>query len=173
MYVCNMKFYNPFKYKFYSYKEIEDKLDYYIAMLMNLQKTEQFDCILAIETGGLHTAAIMNRYLRLPLYTIIQKSYDHENKRNSVIQINNGFDFNSLKGKRVLIIDDLIDSGASIQYCIDRLSLRNIDHSFVTIFWAEKGLKNIKPTSNTKLFYTLKKNIKPNKWIVFPWETKI
>ena len=165
MYVCNMKFYNPFKYKFYSYKEIEDKLDYYIAMLMNLQKTEhKFDCILAIETGGLHTAAIMNRYLRLPLYTIILKSYNYEN---------NGFDFKSLKGKRVLIIDDLIDSGASIQYCIDRLSLRNIDHSFVTIFWSEKGLKNIKPTSNTKPFYTLKKNIKPNKWIVFPWETKI
>ena len=164
-----MKFYNPFKYKVYSYKQIHDKLKFYISILQNPKPESKFDCILAIESGGLHTAAIVNKYLRLPLHTIILKSYGKDNKQNEVTHIDNGFDFESLKGKNVLIVDDLIDSGASIQWTIDKLDALKIRHSLLVIFWTWEGYKRLKKP-NTEICFISKENEKPNKWVVFPWE---
>lgn len=172
-----MKFYNPFKYKVYSYKQIFKKLDFYIAILMNLPKEKQIDCILAIESGGLHTAAIINKYLKLPVYTIILKSYDEFGNKGDVYEIDNGFRFEQLQGKNVLVVDDLIDSGDSIIHCMNKLDSLSIKHSFMVIFYTWEGIHKINKACrekenrpNNELCFIVPQNLKPNKWVVFPWE---
>lgn len=165
-----MKFYNPFKYRVYSYKEIWDRLKLSVALITLLKDEEKFDCILAIESGGLHTATLINKHLRLPLHTIILKSYNKNNEQNEVTHIDNGFKFESLIGKNVLIVDDLIDSGASLQWAIDKMDEYRIKHSFVVIFWTWEGYKRLRKPNTKLCFIGTHQNKKPKRWVVFPWE---
>jgi len=65
-----------------------------------------------------------------------------------------------IKGKKILIIDDIWDSGETMKAALGHLNEENV--TTATVFWKETAIE--KPT-----YYA--EEVKEEEWIVFPWET--
>ena len=84
----------------YSYEKLTE------LILQNIEKLqkENFDCIIAISSGGLFPAVLVKNILKIPMYTIAVSSYSNE-KRGDIkpLQwINNNFE-----NQKVLVIDEI------------------------------------------------------------------
>jgi hypoxanthine phosphoribosyltransferase len=70
-------------------------------------------------------------------------------------------DTDSLRGKQVLLVDDVVDSGRTMQLAVDLLTHRGATVRSVTIY--------TKPTTTIHPDYAWRDT---GKWIDFPWSTK-
>ena len=113
--------------------------------------------VLTILNGGLPIANRIAKRFSLPIYPIRISCYDGEVKRAEPI-IDVG-DLSSLRNKRVLIIDDLIDSGSSIEITRDLLDKQKIAYKVGVLFQ--------KPGASVVADYHSEET---TKWVVFPWE---
>ena len=68
--------------------------------------------------------------------------------------------YGDVKGKKVLIIDDIWDSGRTMEAVLEYLGKENV--TTATLYWKEKAL-------NKPNYYA--ETARENEWIVFPWET--
>jgi xanthine phosphoribosyltransferase len=124
-------------------------------------KAKEFkpDTLLAIARGGLTLAHFIANGLNIRrLYTLNSIHYIDDKKLDTleIFNIPNLDD-----AKRVLIIDDIIDSGETLEAILDKLKrlYPNIEFKIATIFY--------KPSAKIKAHYTVKK---ATLWIDFFWE---
>ncbi len=68
-----------------------------------------YDCIIAIARGGLSLGLILSDFLRIPVSTIVIQSYTDIQTQGEVTIT--GKLQTSIRGKRVLLVDDISDSG--------------------------------------------------------------
>jgi xanthine phosphoribosyltransferase len=133
------------------------------ALAWRLTDAGPFEAIVAITRGGLVAAAIVARELdvRLIETVCVVSYYDYKNQgelkvlkgiADSVSAIGSGH------GDRVLIVDDLVDTGKTAQ--IVRALLPNAH--FATVYAKPMG----RPMVDT--FIT---EVSQDTWIYFPWDT--
>ena len=154
---------NKIKQTHLTWDDIED----YCKILANMIKNSDFEpeTIVGIQRGGCITAVLLSHLLNIEDFCTIgirsTKSDDIRAQRIKPI-IYDSFSLQLITGKKVLLTDDITDTG-------------------VTLIEAKKallkyGCKEVKsttivcaPASNGKVdFYG--KEVKP--WVVFPWEIK-
>lgn len=144
--------------QYYSYSEfLED------SKSLSLQSKDfNADVILAVARGGMTLGHFMASFLdNRNLFSINSISYDHE-KQLSTIEI---FNIPNLeKYKKVLIVDDIVDSGKTLKEIIDLLQNKypNTEFKIASIFY--KHTACIKPDYYVK---------EANKWIDFFWEADL
>jgi len=140
---------------YYSYDEFKDD----IKSLVNKTKDYSFDTLLAIARGGLtmgHFIAIATNNRRL---FALNSIHYQDDKKLDTLDI---FNIPDLKdAKRVLIIDDIIDSGETMRAIIDKLQslYPEVEFKVATIFYKKDAL--LKPDFSLK---------EANMWIDFFWE---
>jgi len=143
---------------YYSYSEFCKDAKALVGMV----KEYKADAILAIARGGLTLGHYMGIGLDIrDVYAINSIHYDNTNKLD-YIKI---FNIPNLKEhKRVLIVDDIIDSGDTMAEILQILSQKYPDIEFktVSIFY--------KPTAKVNPDFTLKE---AKEWIDFFWEVDI
>ena len=132
------------------------------ALAWRLTDAGPFEAIVAITRGGLVAAAIVARELEVRLIeTVCVVSYDHQTQGElkvikgigeSVARIGGG------EGDRVLIVDDLVDTGKTAQ--IVRALLPKAH--FASVYAKPMG----RPMVDT--FIT---EVSQDTWIYFPWDT--
>jgi len=132
------------------------------ALAWRLTGLGPFEAIVAITRGGLVAAAIVARELDVRVIeTVCVASYDHQTQgeltvlkgiAESVSAIGRG------QGERVLIVDDLVDTGRTAQ--IVRALLPKAH--FATVYAKPLG----RPLVDT--FIT---EVSQDTWIHFPWDT--
>lgn len=143
---------------FASWTEVTDCCDNIHRQIQN----EQFDKIVGIARGGAIPGVILSHKLGIPVYTIGLKTYEDE-KQTDHIEVY-GLDpvfYLNCKNKRILIVDDICDSGQSILILKELFSrCTTIPPKFATLYY--------KPLSS---------QVKPDfyaqdtaRYIVFPWE---
>jgi len=119
------------------------------------------DYIIGLMKGGVVPARIFADYfnVRFDFYTLNVSLYSGINKRDKlVIQ-----DFNiKMNNKKVLIVDDILDSGKTMLGVLKYLKNKKTDFKTATLYWKETAL--------TKPDYYDQIALK-NDWVVFPWET--
>jgi uncharacterized protein len=123
-----------------------------------LNHSGKFDEIVTIARGGLTLGHLLSDFLQLPVYSITIQSYsDIQAQGELVITQELG---KSIKGKRILLVDDVSDSGKTFVRAKDYLkTLEPEEITTVAIF--------LKPhTSYRPDYYTRQ----TTKWIVFPYE---
>jgi xanthine phosphoribosyltransferase len=129
------------------------------ALAWRLAETEPFAGIVAITRGGLVPAAIIARELDLRIIeTICVASYDVENKRGTL---------DVLKpiapaiatggGERVLIVDDLVDTGATARIVRGLLPKAHL----ATVYAKPAGRPHVD---------TFMTEVSQDTWIYFPWD---
>lgn len=70
---------------------------------------------------------------------------------------------NAIKGKHILIVDDLLDKGVTMQFAIDELKKLEPASIHVAVIY------NFTDNQDEEMFITGSK-LEEKKWIVFPWE---
>ncbi|WP_418185429.1 phosphoribosyltransferase [Aliarcobacter vitoriensis] len=130
--------------------------------LVNLCRNFEADTFLSIARGGLTLSHLMAQALnQRNLFIINSISYDRKTQKNS----HDVFNIPDLSNsKKVLIIDDIIDSGNTMKLILEILKNKypNIEFKLATLFYKKSAL--IKPD-----FYIKEANC----WIEFFWEVDI
>ncbi len=133
-----------------------------IKLAEKIRKTEkeQFDCIVGISRGGLALTRIMSDLLDIQNVMITRCEYytdiGEKKKKPVITQKIQG----NISGRRVLIVDDVADSGESLTVIKSYLESKHpIDVRISTIF--------VKPWSKMIPDYYVTKT---DAWIIFPWE---
>jgi len=140
---------------YYSYTEFKNDS----KELVKLCQDFNADTFLAVARGGLTLAHFMAQALNIrELYTINAISYDRKKQNLS----SNIFNIPNLdSSKKVLIIDDIVDSGRTMKEILELLKelYPNIEFKLATLFYKKDA--QIKPD-----FFVKQNSI----WIEFFWE---
>ena len=133
------------------------------ALAWRLQGQGPFDAVIAIARGGLVPAAIVARELNIrTIESVAVKSYDHQ--AQGEIKILKGIAGDILdrarKGSKMLIVDDLVDTGATARVVRDLLPGAH----FATVYAKPKG-RDMVDTFITE--------VSQDTWIFFPWDMEV
>ena len=133
------------------------------ALAWRLASIGPFDALVAITRGGLVPAAIVARELNIRTVECVSvKSYDHQNQSGIKVlkPISNDILAAAKAGKRVLIVDDLVDTGATARVVRDMLPGAH----FATVYAKPKGREMV------DTFIT---EVSQDTWIFFPWDLDV
>jgi uncharacterized protein len=142
-----------------TYKQVEN---FCLEIYKKLSKTKfKPDSVIGVSVGGVFPAIHFARLFNTKnLLTIAVKSYD--GKKRKEIQIVNLPKKESLEGKKVLLIDDISDSGSTLKFIVNLLKkeYKVKDIKTITIFVNEDHCK----------YYPDFYSKKVKKWLDFPWD---
>ena len=139
------------------------------ADCLNKQITQQIqnssfkpDIIIAISRGGLVPARLLSDSLNVPiLYTIRISFYSSVGVRREKPEVTQPLGVD-IKGKRVLIVDDIADSGKSLVLAKEYVdSLGAVETKTATIHYKQSSVSKPDFFSETT-----------NAWVIYPWETE-
>ena len=142
---------------YYSYEEFRDDLK-----ILTGKIDQDFDAILGIARGGLSMAQLLGEYYNLrEVYSINTIGYEDTHKNESV----EVFNIPELKSStKVLIVDDIVDSGDTLVEVLDVLHARYPQVTFITASLFYKKTAKITPTWYVK---------EPKGWIDFFWSVDL
>jgi len=123
-----------------------------------LNNSPKFDEIVAISRGGLTLGHLLSDLLQLPVSTFAIQSYTDIKKSGEAVVTRELTE--SISGKRILLVDDVSDSGKTFVRALSYLKKFNPkDITSVAMF--------NKPNSGFRPDYYVKQT---DKWIIFPYE---
>jgi xanthine phosphoribosyltransferase len=133
------------------------------ALAWRLTGLGTFDAVVAIARGGLVPATIVARELNIRVVESVSvKSYDHQNQGE--IRVLKPISAQILDlartGGKVLIVDDLVDTGATARIVRDMLPGAH----FATVYAKPKGREMV------DTFIT---EVSQDTWIYFPWDLEV
>jgi xanthine phosphoribosyltransferase len=140
---------------YYSYDEFKEDTNNLIAAVRDYNP----DAVVAVARGGMMLGQLMGYGLDLRnVQSIHVEAYDGEKQREKV-DIFGQCDFKGVE--RVLIVDDIVDSGMTLQTLLERLQAQYPAVTFksASIFY--------KPTATVQPDFTVKE---AKEWINFFWE---
>ncbi len=140
---------------YYGYEEFRKDLK---KLCLKIESRFDFDAILAVARGGMTMAHMMGEYFNNRYVFGVNSVGYEDNKKLKSVKI---FNIPNLKGfKRVLIVDDIIDSGDSIREVLRVLKkeYENIDFKIASIFQ--------KSDASFRADFWIKE---PKGWIDFFW----
>jgi len=127
------------------------------------------DVIIAIGGGGLIPARMLRTYLEIPILVVTLNLYDDKTNtiREKVKKIQ-WLDSDSIRGKRVVVVDDVDDSRKTTQFCVEELqSVNNPEAIAVAVIHSKMRKKAGKLPEGVAFFAG--ENV-PNVWIKYPWD---
>ncbi|WP_395817726.1 xanthine phosphoribosyltransferase [Devosia sp.] len=133
------------------------------ALAWRLQALGPFDALVAITRGGLVPAAIVARELNIRVVeSVAVKSYDHQNQSGIKVlkPINQDLLDKARAGSKILIVDDLVDTGATARVVREMLPGAH----FATVYAKPKGREMV------DTFIT---EVSQDTWIFFPWDLDV
>jgi xanthine phosphoribosyltransferase len=121
--------------------------------------------IIAIANGGLIPAVYMAKALGVYNMQIIGvKSYEHQEQGN--MELYHDISYNALENERVLIVDDIYDTGKTFEY-VSKLIVDNGNAQRIRSYAVcKKGTHGIGAD-----YYGVITTAMSTAWVVFPWET--
>ena len=118
-----------------------------------------FTHIVGVSRGGLVPATIISYELGLPLAIVKVSSYEGTQKKGIMGNINQLFDLP--KNSKLLVVDDICDTGETIEWIEKQLIHNELKYEIACIFTKMKHKNKIRFHGTV---------VPDDKWIVFPWE---
>ncbi len=137
--------------------------DFISSLCETIKKEYEFDVIVGVSRGGLVPSVRMSHIFGdKKLVLMGAKCYKDIGEREEKATITLSIKKEDVFGKRVLIVDDVADSGltlVAVKEHIEKCSPKEVKIAVLAL----KPESAVKP--DYSIFYT-------DKWIVFPWEKK-
>jgi xanthine phosphoribosyltransferase len=123
-----------------------------------LSNLRSWQGIIAITRGGLVPAAVLASALDIRFIdTICLSSYSNDHRQDDMYVIKTAQQTTQEKGKDLIVVDDLVDSGRTLSLVRAMLP----DAYYVSVYAKPAGKKYVD---------TFSVAVDQNTWIVFPWE---
>jgi len=117
-----------------------------------------YDKLLSITRGGVFVGSMLAYYLDLRnITTVALRLYEFNQSASVVEQLSNP-DM-PLPGSRVLVVDDLLDSGRTMEYVTEKWGE---EYQLDIAVLYDKGGGSIRPAFTAREI--------PDEWVWFPWE---
>lgn len=141
----------------YYYSDSNFKTDL-LNIINSLQKDNYLPkTILGIGRGGYVPATYLSHWFNVPLLTYHYSLRDEKGINNNLYLPENTQD--------ILVVDDICDSGETLNFVDDLLSERNVSYKMATLVF------NIAQDIFEPDYYGTEINKEENNcWVVFPWE---
>ena len=124
------------------------------------QSGKQYDKMVCITRGGVFVGGLLAHFLEMRHITTIALKLYEFNKQQAVVEELSAPDL-PLPGSRILIVDDMLDSGRTMAFLMDKWADQyEID---IAVLY-DKGNGDIRPTFCAATI--------PDEWVWFPWEPK-
>lgn len=123
------------------------------------------DYIVAIGGGGLVPGRILRTYLNVPVLVVTLESYSGENKGTIVRR--QWLDEDQIRDKRILIVDDLNDTGSTLVYCVNEMRKAGVADVAVAVI--HHKTKEREKLLDSSIPYYVGEHVE-DRWIVYPWE---
>lgn len=139
----------------------EEKISRDIRTLVNqvlLRSSFKPNIVLGIARGGVVPAVYLSHALDIAFYVVNIGSYTENNKQGELKTNQPLPEFN---GKDILIVDDLVDTGDTMKFLLDKYSVAN---RVKTAVLYNKQASIISPDYFVEIF-------DKEEWIEFPWES--
>ncbi|KAJ1448893.1 phosphoribosyltransferase-like protein [Pelagophyceae sp. CCMP2097] len=135
------------------------------------------DIIVAIGGGGFIPARMLRTQVKVPIVAISLELYDDATcTANTRVLLKQWFGeepgtFGALvRGKRVLVVDEVDDTRATLQYAIEELRARNAPAA-VAVLVVHNKLKEKKGTLADDVVYIAGEDV-PDNWNCYPWDAE-
>ena len=148
----------------YSYKQIHTLIK---NSSLEIKNKCDIDVIIAIGGGGLIPARILRIYIDKPIYVISVKLYNDKDTLNDTIDIVQWLSTN-FKNKNVLIVDEINDTGTTLDFCINKLQRENELTNFSVFAIHDKNKIKNKEIKDYKHYFVGEKI--SDQWVVYPWD---
>ncbi len=128
------------------------------------------DLIVAIGTGGFIPARIIKTFITKPILTVGLSLYDKNNQPKAAPEKIQWIDEveKKLKGKKILLVDEVDDSRTTLEYCLRELLSDDPSEIAVAVLHNKlKEKRGIIPEEIKR--YYVGEEIE-DKWICYPWD---
>ena len=130
------------------------------------------DVIVAIGTGGFIPARILKTFINRPILTVGLSYYDENNQPKEAPEKIQWIDEveTKLKGKKILLVDEVDDSRVTLEYCLRELLSHDPEEMAVAVLHnKKKEKKGVIPGEISKYFAG--ENLEDS-WICYPWDAE-
>lgn len=128
------------------------------------------DVIVAIGSGGFIPARILRTYIKRPILTVGLAYYDHNNQPTDIPQKVQWIDEveKKLSGKNILLVDEVDDSRATLEYCLREL----LSHKprEIAVMVLHNKLKPKKGALPGEIRHYFAGEELKDRWICYPWD---
>ena len=128
------------------------------------------DVIVAIGSGGFIPARIMKSFINRPIFAVGISYYGMDNKPTGVPQKIQWIDEveKKLTGKKVLLIDEVDDTRATLSYCVSELLRHDPEEIAVLVIHNKRKKKDAEfPAAIQRYFPAIEVD---DRWIKYPWD---
>ena len=141
-----------------------------IKTLAEMVGENTYDAMIAISGGGLIPARLLRTHLKIPVYSVCVVSYDENDTKTDnydVLQWLSERELKGLRGKRVLVVDDLDDTRGTLVFITNKLMKDGLDNIGVAVLYNKMKDKDGELSPDVRYYNAV--DIE-DKWIVFPWD---
>jgi len=138
------------KKAYYTWQQVQNM----VQDILRQTRDKQFDAVVGLTRGGLTPAVLVSQYLDIPMHTLKVSLRDHQEKESLKV-------LDKLSGQRVLVIDDINDTGATLNY-IKEHWIGNLTYAVLINNEASDADVDYSSININKM--------EDDVWIVFPWE---
>ena len=134
------------------------------------------EVIIAISGGGLVPARLFRNHLNIPIFTVCIKFYDEEKdiRVGDEPEIWQWLDTNALRrvrGKRILIVDELCDSGSTLKCCVKEVSRTCEPNNIsIAVLHHKSAIPHEEIKNIPEVDHYFVGQYTGDAWIVYPWE---
>jgi hypoxanthine phosphoribosyltransferase len=132
------------------------------------------DVIVAIGGGGFIPARILRTLVPAPILAVSVELYAGQREAGEEVSVKQWFDAGSgtgalLAGGRVLVVDDVNDTGTTLEYVTSRLLRENAPAAVAAFVVHDKAKSKIADVPEDVRPYVVGQHT-PNVWIRYPWD---
>lgn len=130
------------------------------------ERNKDVDLVVSVGSGGMVPGVIIAKLIDKPVINIGVKTYNANlNEQTYMAQWYQKFDFKKSKHKKLLVVDDINDTG---------FTLTTINAFLMSGFYTEEDVNYFTVYSKPKSYFRCESalEVSDDTWLVFPWEDK-
>ena len=146
----------------YSYQDIHNLIKVGSLRLKNFKP----DYIVAVAGGGLIPARILRTFINVPIISLTISFYNQHNQIMDVPKILQWVDKEIIKGKNILIVDEVDDTRKTLSYLVEFFKENS---KKLGVFVVNNKIKEkVYKIPNDVLYISCRENT--DIWINYPWD---